>query len=330
MRNKVNKLLCKCPIFYPIASFNRESYLAMQLGPGKFPGTWLCLWEILKGRSRYMTVPLGDLEGTVPGTWLYLWEILNAPSRVHDYASGRSWMDRHIQSRVPRTSGWLLPRRIRAGGHDGLRDFRQVGGCQWSLARVHWKCPSRHPRELWGFRGRRQGGCPAGGAGWAERGNRELRHAWSNGNEGAITISFCGNPSNRENPPQSGWSFVWLHEEESGGGGGGDIEEVVPLAGLGMFDERVEIIVIFQSLDKTSIWKWNTLQVRSNISGANESRTGTSRVETREELRQHLARLKHHFSGGRRMEFGSYWAPAAGPWWQRRTASSWKQLRLQT
>ena len=51
-------------------------------------------------------------------------------------------------------------------------------------------------------------------------------------------------------------------EEESGGGGGGAIEEVVPLvdvvygcviAGLGMFDERAEIIVIFQSLDKTSI-----------------------------------------------------------------------------
>ena len=50
--------------------------------------------------------------------------------------------------------------------------------------------------------------------------------------------------------------------EESGGGGGGAIEEVVPLvdvvygfviAGLGMFDERAEIIVIFQSLDKTSI-----------------------------------------------------------------------------
>ena len=180
---------------------------------------------------RYMPIPLGDLECTVPGTWLCHWEILNAPSRVHDYASGRSWMDRHIQSRVPRTSGWLLPRRIRAGGHDGLRDFRQVGGCQWSLARVHWKCPSRHPRELWGFRGRRQGGCPAGGAGWAERGNRELRHAWSNGNEGAITISFCGNPSNRENPPQSGWSFVWLHEEESGGGGGGAIRDGLLPAG---------------------------------------------------------------------------------------------------
>ena len=51
-------------------------------------------------------------------------------------------------------------------------------------------------------------------------------------------------------------------EEESGGGCGGAIEEVVPLvdvvyacviAGLGMFDERAEIIVIFQSLDKTSI-----------------------------------------------------------------------------
>ena len=51
-------------------------------------------------------------------------------------------------------------------------------------------------------------------------------------------------------------------EEESGGGGGGAIEEVVPLvdvvygcviAGLGMFDERAEIMVIFQSLDKTSI-----------------------------------------------------------------------------
>ena len=46
-----------------------------------------------------MTVPLGDLEGTVHGYMtvpleilkgLYFWEILNGPFRVHDYAFVRS------------------------------------------------------------------------------------------------------------------------------------------------------------------------------------------------------------------------------------------------